>query len=101
MMMLRTVCCAALIVAAFTARAQTMPFTAIPVGNGAEVTVADTAHGKVFVANVASNTVSVIDPVTWTKTTDIATGGGPRRMRLNSKTGKLYVVNGDASVTVI
>jgi YVTN family beta-propeller protein len=84
------------------AQAQVVPFTSIATGTNPQVDVADTANGKVFVANQGSNTVSVFDPVNWTKITDVATGAGPRRLRINGTTNKLYVVNqSDASVTVI
>jgi len=87
---------------AASALSQTTPFITEPVGNGPEVDIADTVDGKVFVVNFSSNSVSVIDPVTWHTTTDIAVGSGPRRARLNNTTHKLYVLNGNgSSVSVI
>ena len=71
--------------------AQVTPFTAVNVGNGPEVDIADTIDGKVFVVNLGSNSVSVLDPVTWTKTADIPTGTGPRRARINNTTHNIYV----------
>jgi len=80
--------------------AQVVPFTTIPVGNAPGTVLV--ANGLVWTVDFGSNTVSVIDPVTWTKLEDVPTGAGPRAIVLDDVYKKLYVANaaGD-SVTVI
>lgn len=50
----------------------------VPVGSGP--TDVETAHGRVWVANTAEGTVTVLDPATRAATGLVETGGAPRNM---------------------
>src|SRR2546422_894162 len=56
---------------------------------------------KIYVANVISNTVTVINGADNTTTT-VSVGNGPQSIAVNPVTNKIYVANGvSANVTVI
>jgi YVTN family beta-propeller protein len=74
--------------------------TTIPVGNGPYSVLANPTAHEVYVANIWSDEVSVIDTLTDTLTTTIKVGppypGGlsaPVALAYNPNTNKLYVVN--------
>jgi YVTN family beta-propeller protein len=83
-----------------TAQAQTVSGTK-GVGSSPEMVAVNPVTNKIYVANLGSNTVSVIDGATNNKTT-VNVGSGPNSIAVNPATNKVYVVNaGNSTVTVI
>jgi YVTN family beta-propeller protein len=73
----------------------------VPVGMAPFALAANTTSNKIYVANFASNTVTVIDGAT-NNTTTVAVGAVPVALAVNPATNKVYVVNyGSDTVTVI
>src|SRR6266849_1731386 len=75
--------------------------TTVTAGTGPASVAVNTVTNKVYVANVTSSTVKVIDGDTNTTTT-VAAGTTPESVAVNPVTNKVYVANaGSANVTVI
>lgn len=76
--------------------------TTIPVGLTPQGVVLSPNGAHVYVANQASNTVSVIDPVSNTVTATIPTNTGPSLIAVSPDNTRAYVTQfGDASLGVI
>ena len=74
----------------------------ITVGGEPIAVAADPAAGTVYVADYASNTVSVIDAATSTVTATIHVDSGPVGVAADPVTGTVYATNpGDSTVSVI
>ena len=74
-----------------SARAQTVT-TTVTAGTGPASVAVNTVTNKVYVANVTSSNVTVIDGATNTTTT-VAAGTQPVSVAVNPVTNKVYVVN--------
>ena len=86
--------------AAICSLGQTL-ITNIPTQSYPTAVALNPATNKIYVANQASNSVTVIDGATH-KTTTVLTGAGPNAVAINAVTNKIYVANlSGASVTVI
>jgi YVTN family beta-propeller protein len=79
------------------------PFTSsIGVGEAPNAEAYDSGKGEIFVANSATNNVSVINDTTDTVVTNILVGYAPIAAAYDSGKGEIYVVNwGSANVSVI
>src|ERR1700693_48085 len=73
------------------ATAQTLIGT-VGVGMGPYAVAHNSATNKIYVANVESNNVTVIDGMT-SQTTTVAVGAEPWAIAVNPITNKIYVVN--------
>ena len=83
-----------------TAPAQTVIAT-VPVGTTPDAIAVNPVTNQIYVANMASNTVTEIDGAT-NATTTLPVGMGPNFIAVNSVTNKIYVANGgESTVTVI
>jgi YVTN family beta-propeller protein len=77
-----------------TANAQKYSVIAtIPVGVGPSGVAINPSNGLVYVANVRSNIVSVIDPATNKVVATIPVGEGPSGVAINPSNGLVYVAN--------
>lgn len=75
--------------------------TAVPAGLGAISVAVNPVTNKVYIANSASNNVTVIDGAT-NATTSVSVGTSPLELEVNPATNKIYVANRDSNnVTVI
>ena len=61
----------------------------------------DPDNNRIYVANLFSDTVSVIDGNTNTVLTNVTVGDYPEALAVNQKTNTIYVVNRDKNVSVI
>ena len=74
----------------------------IPVGDDPQSVGVNLSTNRVYVANQADGTVSVIDGTTNTVIATVAVGGEPMALGVNSTRGRVYVANrNDATVSVI
>lgn len=79
---------------------------AVTVGNTPEMLAFDRDNGKIYVANNADGTVSVIDGRTGAVSSTIAVGNGPQGVAFDDRNDRIYVANtgtsfGGNSVSVI
>ncbi len=87
-----------LLVAALTIIAASLPVVGqvtvatLPAGNSPYAVAVNSATNKIYVANAADNTVTVIDGVT-NNTTTVNVGVVPYAVAVNSATNKIYVAN--------
>jgi YVTN family beta-propeller protein len=73
----------------------------IPVGIRPEHISFNAKNGMLYVSNLVSNSVSVIDCLTATVSTTLAVGKAPRATGINPENGDVYVVNsGDNNISV-
>jgi len=82
------------------ATAQGAVVATVTVGNSPYGVAYDSAKGEVFVANGASNTVSVISDGNNAVVKNIAIGGAPYGIAYDSSKGEVFVANGGSSNTV-
>ena len=79
----------------------TLNTTTVNVGPNPYQAAVNTVTNKIYVANSAGNTVTVIDGAT-NNTTPVTVGNGPQGLAVNPVTNKIYVPNfADGTVTVI
>ncbi len=91
---------AAWIFAATPLRAQTVTDT-VDTGNGPHAVAVNPVTNKIYVGNLSTNTVTVIDGAT-NNTSTVTVGTAPTTLAVNTITNKIYVANnGSAFVTVI
>ena len=76
--------------------AQTVVET-VPVGTSPHGVGVNPTTNKIYVANRASNHVSVIDGATDTVTTTVAVGSSPYGVGVNPPTNKIYVTNNSSN----
>ena len=89
-----------LALAAWPARGQSVLGT-VSAGKSPYAVAVNPVTGKVYVANLTSNNVTVIDGTT-NATTTVPVGSNPIAVAVNPVTGKVYVANeNSANVTVI
>jgi YVTN family beta-propeller protein len=81
-------------------QAQTVTNT-ITVGDGPFGLGVNTSTNKIYVANNAANTVSVIDGSSNTVTATINVGSGPQGVGVNTSTNKIYVANAAANTVSV
>jgi YVTN family beta-propeller protein len=75
--------------------------TNLPAGNNPYALAVNPATNRIYIANSASNNVTVIDGTT-NATTTVSVGTAPAAVAVNPVTNKIYVANaGSSSVTVI
>jgi YVTN family beta-propeller protein len=75
--------------------------TTVTVGDHPVAIAVNTATNKIYTANQAANSVTVIDGVTY-NTLTVPTGTGPDGIAINPLTNKIYVANcNSGSVTII
>jgi YVTN family beta-propeller protein len=72
----------------------------IPVGGGPNGIAANAATNRIYVANNADNTVSVIDGSTYSIVATIAVGVGPDGVAVNPATNRVYVANSSNAIDV-
>ena len=66
---------------------------AVPVGNGPTGVAYDSKDGRMYVANLYSNSVSVIDTNTNTVISTLGVGTNPYGVAYDSNDGRVYVDN--------
>ena len=71
-----------------------------PVGAGPVSVAVDSLRNKIYIANQAGNSVTVIDGVS-NVTTTIPAGSAPLAVAVDATANKIYAVNGDNNVIVI
>ncbi|HEY6536163.1 MAG TPA: YncE family protein, partial [Candidatus Nitrosocosmicus sp.] len=69
----------------------------IPVGHFPQGVAYDSAAGRVYVTNAASNTLSVISTSTNKVIVTIPVGSNPYGVAYDSAAGRVYVVNGGSN----
>jgi YVTN family beta-propeller protein len=85
-----------------TAKAQEFSVIAtIPVGDNPAAAAVNPTNGLVYVANLGSGTVSVIDPTTNTVVATIPIGDKPIDVAVNPTNGLVYVANYDANTVSV
>ena len=78
-------------------QAQTTFITStFPVGNGPVALALNAVTDRLYVANQASNTVSVVDPTTNSVLATIAVGKAPSAIAVNTRTNTIYVADRDS-----
>jgi YVTN family beta-propeller protein len=87
-------------VVSIAAGAQTL-INSVVVGSDPVAVAVNGATNKIFVANLESNNLTVIDGATY-HTNTVTTGAAPNSVAVNPATNKIYVANSNAdNVTVI
>ena len=90
------------LLAAVSASAQSVR-TTLPTSDSARAVALNAVTNKAYVINEYANTVSVIDGATGTISATIALGTGtrPQYIAVNPQTNRIYVSQGDASLSII
>src|SRR5436309_1374350 len=68
-------------------------FATVPVGNGPAGIAANSQTNRVYVANAASNTVSVVDSTRNVLVASVAVGRAPTGVAVNTATNRIFVAN--------